>query len=204
MMNILLIIVIVDLVSVINIINVCNIEGVSYYLLFQSIISIFIWWFLIIDYLEAVGLLYYSKLGAGICGYYIPNLYYNIFHTNFQLIIYIGCTNILLMYNVINLFTNNDLFCFTNLCLFIFILIHWIYNGYINLNSWLYCISFSTIILSNIYYIFSCNWFCLFDPFNVQDRLQALFYIVFYFTLSSISIFLGLCLLIFIYYNHTY
>ena len=134
--------------------------------LYQSIITILIWWIIIIDYLYLLPFCYYNKLGSGIGGYYIPNLYYNILNYKYgiNLLIYIGISNIILMYNPIFLFSNINsinynnnitlLLLIINFIFIISILFIWIYNGYLFINNWLYSISFSTIILSNIFYLF--------------------------------------------------
>ena len=49
MINIIFIIIFVDVISVINIIFIQRGEGIWYYFLYQSIITILIWWVIIID-----------------------------------------------------------------------------------------------------------------------------------------------------------
>jgi hypothetical protein len=128
----------VDMISIVNIILV---KDCYYYFLFQSVISVFIWWCVILYSLEMIGNLFYNKLGAGICGYYIPDLYSSILNNNWKLMIYIGSTNVILMYNPICMFSNNDIhdICvLANLLVVMIILVNWIYNGYIFINTWLY------------------------------------------------------------------
>jgi hypothetical protein len=182
LISLIFIVICIDVLSFIHIIFLQRGEGIWYYFLYQSIITIFIWWIIVIDNIYMLGLLYFYKLGSGGAGYYIPNLYYNILNYNIKLMIYVGTTNIILMYNPIFLlstidyeFYNKDEFILSNFLIIIYILFIWITNGYLFVNNWLYCISFSTIILSNIYFLF------LYISYN-------LFYYVYYFTITSIVI----------------
>ena len=65
-----------------------------------------------------------------------------------------------------------------NFIFIISILFIWIYNGYLFINNWLYSISFSTIILSNIFYLF----------ISIDNIYYNLFYYIYYFTITSIFI----------------
>ena len=184
--NIILVIICIDIISVINIIFIQRGEGIWYYFLYQSFMTIIIWWFFILDFNSYINLIYYYKLGSGIGGYYIPSLYSSVINSNINLMIYVGTTNIILMYNPVFLFnlyksSNNDLLYILLLSNFLFmllILFLWIYNGYIFINIWLYAISFSTIILANIYYIFP----------TIDYIYYNLYYYIYYFTITSIII----------------
>lgn len=180
--SIILLIIFIDIISVINIIIINSGEGIWYYFLYQSLMTILIWWLLILDFSNLIHLIYYYKLGTGIGGYYIPSLYSSIINNNSYLLIYIGICNIILMYNpifLLNLILDNSyIFLLTNFLFIILILIVWIINGYMFVNIWLYAISFSTIILSNIYYIFP----------SLSLISYNLYYYCYYFTLTSIII----------------
>ena len=100
--------------------------------------------------------------------------------------LYVGTTNIILMYNPIFLLStitsyHSDflyIMILSNFIMVIAILYIWVYNGYIFVNNWLYCISFSTIILSNIYFLF----------IYVDFIYYNLYYYIYYFTITSIII----------------
>ena len=187
MMNSLCFILSVDMISVLHIMFV-QVVDLFYYLLFQYIFTVYIWWYFIMDLLVSIAFLYYSKLGAGICGYYIPNFYSNILNTNYLFMVYVGITNICLMYNPISSFTSSDILILANVFAFCCILLHWIYNGYIFLNAWLYCSSFSTITLTNIYYIFVSLCVDLFY-FTFSSILILNLYFSSLFGLSIVSLF---------------
>lgn len=188
--NVIILVICIDIISIINVMLVKDSigEGIWYYLLYQSLISMLI--YLLICFsapgsgsglLYLVGLLYYYKLGSGIGGYYIPNLYLYIMNFHSVLLIYIGITNIILMYNpiyLLSLFSNPSSssssqipgkdtgilssFSFLleynvimlNLLIVCYLIYIWISNGYLFVNNWLYLISISTVILSNLYNIF--------------------------------------------------
>ena len=97
--NLIFVIIFIDIISIINILFIKQGDNIWYYFLYQSIITILIWWIIIIDYLYLLPFCYYNKLGSGIGGYYIPNLYYNILNYKYgiNLLIYIGISNIILM-----------------------------------------------------------------------------------------------------------
>lgn len=188
MFTMILLIITIDIISILNIIMVKDSigEGIWYYLLYQSIITILLWYLISMNLMMMVGVLYYYKLGAGIGGYYIPNLYYYIICKNVYLLIYIGITNIILMYNpcfMLSYFCSDCLsfqyyIIMLNMMLVIYIMNNWIISGNLFINNWLYMISVSTIVLSNV--------------FNVLIYVSVidynLSYYIFYFTLTSIIV----------------
>ena len=182
LVHIILLMISLDVISLINILLVKDSlgEGIWFYFLYQTIITIFIYYFLIIDLLSVLGLLYYYKLGSGIGGYYIPSFYYYVLTNNPSLLIYLGLTNIILMYNPIFLlssYSSSSLSSFIlmiNMLIVVYLINLYISNGSLFVNTWLYCISLSTIVLSNVYNIL----------IYVDLVIYSLYYFLYYFHLS--------------------
>ena len=130
-------------------------NGPWYYLLYQSFITIAIWWLISNDNLDIVYILYYWKLGAGVGGYYLPSFYLTLSSNNIYALLYIGCSTILLMYDGVNLFinmnlsSNNYLIIFSIIILFL-ILCQWTVLGNWFISHWLYSLAASTCITCTV------------------------------------------------------
>lgn len=88
----------VDIISMFHIFLVLCSPGFIYYILYQSLVSVCIWSYYILCTLVLIWL-YFMKLGLGIGGYYIPSLYLGLISCSMYLMVYVGCTNICLMFN---------------------------------------------------------------------------------------------------------
>jgi NADH:ubiquinone oxidoreductase subunit H len=178
--NISILVISLDIISIINIVIILTGSNMWNYMLYQGAMSMYMWYSYTGSLTILVIILYYNKLGLGIGGYYIPGLYSNMMN-KMRNIMYIGLGNIILMYNpiIIGLSSiSNYIIILHNNILVIIIVYIWINSGYIFMDIWLYCISFSTIILSNIYYIIS----------TIDIIYYNLYYYVYYLTITSMII----------------
>lgn len=158
LITLLLILLCLDMCSVLQVallpINIPS-NGPWYYLLYQSFITISIWWLISNDNLDIVYILYYWKLGAGVGGYYLPSFYLTLSSNNIYSLLYVGCSTILLMYNGVKLFinmnisSNNFLIIFSIFILFL-ILYQWTVLGNWFISHWLYSLAASTCITCTV------------------------------------------------------
>ena len=178
---IILIIICIDIISILNIMLILTGNNMWYYMLYQGIMSMYMWYSYIGSVYVILICIYYYKLGLGIGGYYIPGLYSQMMN-NIYLFIYIGLANIVLMYNPILIFSSisssSYMLILFNFVLVLIIIYIWISSGYLYMDIWLYSISFSTIVLSNIYYLLS----------SINIVYYNLYYYLYYFTFSSMII----------------
>jgi hypothetical protein len=198
----------IDVISLINIVVIKDSigSGIWYYLLFQTVVTIFMYYLLVFDLTFLLGIMYFVKLGSNVGGYYLPSLYHYVISNNIILLIYIGINNIILMYNPLVLlssysiidcsnspsatpsaynFSNLSMYvCMINLLIVLCIFSVWISNGYVFINNWLYVLCISSIVLSNVYNIFV----------YIEVSSYSLYYYLFYFTLTSILVWFTLIL----------
>ena len=187
----------IEIISIFHILLVLCGPGFLYYILYQSLVSVCIWSYLIICTLVLI-CLYFMKLGLGIGGYYIPSLYLGLISCSMYLMVFVGCTNICLMFNPVELF-NSLISDYDSYSLYLvysmsvlfslIVLLVWINCGYMYYNIFLYGISSSTLILTNVYIVLIC----------IGKMISSVYYSILYLTIYSILVFIILVLCLGIY-----
>lgn len=156
--NLLVCLLVVLCLDMCSVLQVCllplNMQGNGpwYYLLYQSLMTILIWWAISLDQNSWLPMFFYWKLGAGIGGYYLPSFYRGLATAGPSILMYIGCSNMLCMWYGFLLFEQPTHFAsfYFNVLLLAAILVDWTLYGQWFISPWLYLLSSSSTITAAI------------------------------------------------------
>lgn len=132
-------------------------NGPWFYLLFQSLLTLFLWFSISTQSSPFLFLFFFSKLGAGIAGYYLPFFYRAISFSNLFFLSYTGLANMVFLYIALSLFLSSisSLYFSLYTLISIFLLLGlWSFYGHWFHSHWLYLLSSSSLITSSTSLLF--------------------------------------------------